>query len=285
MIHFGVYIGMETARHQEKPGLETALPSKNPMGPIRLDPQICSRWSTRENERTCLHISSRITAREMFELPIKQFFNVVDFSRNIRLFKKDGSYKKYVCSCIVNRFQWSMADDDEFKGRKDFDKLDKDPANYDSGSSRYISGEDDFSIYNNKWKPDIAWIAKAIELALQLWKWVIPTGNGNVYKPPPTDRLLSEIFASIQRSKLGIQDWSLSDLTVGLYLIYLQQASTDAMEDANGELISSEAIVQNLIYHTELAKGTYKDNATGLARNRHAEETCDSWHSWNSHCL
>lgn len=68
-------------------------------------------------------------------------------------------------------------------------------------------------------------------------------GNGNIYKPPPTDISLSEIFASIQRSKLGIQDWSLSDLTVGLYLIYLQQASTGATEDVKGELISSEAIV------------------------------------------
>ncbi|XP_075482211.1 uncharacterized protein LOC142522601 [Primulina tabacum] len=203
----------------------------------------------------------------MFELPIKQFFNIVDFNRSIRFFKKDGSYKKYVYSCIANRFQWSKADDDEFKGRKDIDKLDKSPANYDSGISRYISEEDDFSIYNDKWKPDIAWIAKALDPALQLWKWAIPKGNGNVYKPPPTDRSLSEIFSSIQRSKLGIQDWSLSDLTVGLYLIYLQQASTGAMEDVKGEFISSEAIVQDLIYHTELAKGAYKDNATGLARH------------------
>lgn len=72
---------------------------------------------------------------------------------------------------------------------------------------------------------------------------VCSTGNGNDKSPPPIDRSLAEIFSSIQRSKLGIQDWSLSDLTIGLYLIYLQQASTSAVEDVKGELISSESIV------------------------------------------
>lgn len=62
-------------------------------------------------------------------------------------------------------------------------------------------------------------------------------------KPPPTDRTLAEIFTSLQRSKLGLQDWSLSDITVGLYLIYLRQASTNAVEDLKGELISSESTV------------------------------------------
>lgn len=38
-------------------------------------------------------------------------------------------------------------------------------------------------------------------------------------EPAPTDRSLTDIFASIQRSKLGIQDWSLSDLAIDLYLI------------------------------------------------------------------
>lgn len=42
---------------------------------------------------------------------------------------------------------------------------------------------------------------------------------------------------------MGLQDWSLSDLTIGLYLIYLQQASTSAVEDVKGEEISSELIV------------------------------------------
>lgn len=52
-----------------------------------------------------------------------------------------------------------------------------------------------------------------------------------------------EIIASIQRSKIGIQDWSLSDLTIGLYLVYLRQTSGNTFEDIKGIQISSESIV------------------------------------------
>ncbi|KAF8009693.1 hypothetical protein BT93_J0625 [Corymbia citriodora subsp. variegata] len=100
-------------------------------------------------------------------------------------------------------------------------------------------------------------------------------GNGGQSRSgsPPTARSVSEIIASIQRSKIGVQDWSLSDLTVGLYLIYLRQASANPLEDINGNLISSDAVVQDLMYHTELAKGCYKDSAAGLARNSMLRES------------
>jgi hypothetical protein len=68
-------------------------------------------------------------------------------------------------------------------------------------------------------------------------------GDGIRNKPPPNNRSLTEIIAHIQRSKIGIQDWSLGDLTVGLYLIYLRQASTHPFEDLKGIQISSESIV------------------------------------------
>ncbi|EPS61543.1 hypothetical protein M569_13254, partial [Genlisea aurea] len=122
--------------------------------------------------------------------------------------------------------------------------------------------EEDSSNYN-KWKPEIAWLGRALEPALQLYKWALPSAN----KLPPTDRSISEIFSSIQRSKLGFQDWTLSDLTIGLYLLYLRQASSSAVDHVNGEIITSESIVHDLIYHLELAKGSYRDNAGGLARN------------------
>ncbi|KAK3441184.1 hypothetical protein EUGRSUZ_B01530 [Eucalyptus grandis] len=106
-------------------------------------------------------------------------------------------------------------------------------------------------------------------------RWALPTGNGGQSGSgsPPTARSVSEIIASIQRSKMGVQDWSLSDLTVGLYFIYLRQASANPLEDINGVLISSDAIVQDLMYHTELAKGCYKDSAAGLARNSMLRES------------
>ncbi|KAA8543351.1 hypothetical protein F0562_021154 [Nyssa sinensis] len=84
---------------------------------------------------------------------------------------------------------------------------------------------------------------------------------------------VSEIIASIQRSKLGLEDWSLSDLTIGLYLIYLRQASANPFDDVKGVQITSDLIVQDLIYHTELAKGAYKDSVTGLAKNSMLRES------------
>lgn len=53
---------------------------------------------------------------------------------------------------------------------------------------------------------------------------------------------------SIQRSKVGIQDWSLSDLTVGLYLIYLSQASSKKIEEFKGVQIFSDAMVISCLF-------------------------------------
>ncbi|RZB72140.1 hypothetical protein D0Y65_036465 [Glycine soja] len=98
-------------------------------------------------------------------------------------------------------------------------------------------------------------------------------GNEIGNKPPPSIRSLTEIIACIQRSKIGIQDWSLSDLTIGLYLIYLRQASTHPFEDIKGIPILSESIVQDLIYHIELAKGAYRDNPCSISRNSMLRES------------
>ncbi|XP_031262478.1 uncharacterized protein LOC116120653 [Pistacia vera] len=135
----------------------------------------------------------------------------------------------------------------------------------DSELAKYSSGDDDVS--DRKWKLELAWLTKAVEPALQLCGWAVPSGNGASHKSPPSSRSVSEILATIQRSKIGIEDWSLSDLTIGLYLIYLRQASLNPFEDVKGVQITSEAIVQDLIYHVELAKGSYKGGVSGLARH------------------
>ncbi|XP_044491447.1 uncharacterized protein LOC123215431 [Mangifera indica] len=93
------------------------------------------------------------------------------------------------------------------------------------------------------------------------------------HKSSPSSRSLTEILATIQRSKIGIGDWSLSDLAIGLYLIFLRQASLNPFEDVKGVQITSEAIVQDLIYHVELAKGSYKGGASGLARHSMLQES------------
>ncbi|KAH0924742.1 hypothetical protein HID58_016998 [Brassica napus] len=72
---------------------------------------------------------------------------------------------------------------------------------------------------------------------------------------------------NIQKSKLGIEGWTLGDLTIGLYLIYLRQASLSPFEDVKGVQVVSESTVSDLIYNAELAKGCYRDSVSGLAKN------------------
>ncbi|KAI3742665.1 hypothetical protein L1987_60357 [Smallanthus sonchifolius] len=140
-----------------------------------------------------------------------------------------------------------------------------------SGVSKYSTDEDDPN--SNKWKPELAWLTKTLEPALQLCRWPLPAGNADGNKIPPSSRSLAEILASIQRSKLEVQDWSLSDLTIGFYLVYLQQTSKYPFEDVKGVKISSDEVVQDLIYHVELAKGAYRGSAAALARNSMLRES------------
>ncbi|OMO78447.1 Lipase, class 3 [Corchorus capsularis] len=187
---------------------------------------------------------------------------------------------------ILNRFQsqWSKAE-----GIKELNKekeagdvaraslkreVDR-KAGYDTeGLFKYSSGDENYiGDSNTKWKLELAWLTKALEPALQLCRWALPIGNEVGGKTLPSTLSVSEIISSIQRSKIGIEGWSLSDLTIGLYLIYLRQASLNPFEDVKGVKITSDAIVQDLIYHVELAKGCYKDNATLLARTSMLRES------------
>ncbi|KAK9282229.1 hypothetical protein L1049_005143 [Liquidambar formosana] len=202
---------------------------------------------------------------------MKRLFHNIYCTKN--LLKKQESYRRFVYS-VLNRFQseWSKPD----KGEADVLKEAKDASqvplttridkqiDYDSGLSKYSSDNEDLS--DNKWRLEPAWLAKTLEPALQLCRSALQTGNVDGNKSSPSSRSLTDIIASIQRSMVGLQDWSLSDLTIGLYLIYLRQASANVFEDVKGVQISSESIVQDLLYHTELAKGAYKGNAAGLAR-------------------
>ncbi|KAK4720246.1 hypothetical protein R3W88_018584 [Solanum pinnatisectum] len=186
---------------------------------------------------------------------LKRFLNNIEFS--IGISRKHVSNQRSVYN-ILNRCQSNYSNTD---GHKPEEKS----ISHGPGCSKYDIDNGDF--HDNKWKLELAWLSKAVEPAVQLCRWALSTGNGNGDKLPPTNKSLAEIFASIQRSKLGLQDWSLTDLTIGLYLIYLQQASTSPIEDVTAEQIYSDLIVQDLIYHTELAKGSYKDCTAALARN------------------
>ncbi|KAG9155660.1 hypothetical protein Leryth_003948 [Lithospermum erythrorhizon] len=198
---------------------------------------------------------------------LKRLINDIDFS--MRVLRKRGLY----LNDVLKRYQSQrpMSEKPDRNVLKDMKETPHGGLNPEvveaarhSHISKYSSSDEEDRISNNKWKPEFAWLSKAFEPALQLYKWAVPAGNGIGDRIPPINKSLSEIFASIQRSKAGLQDWSFSDLTLGLYLMYLQQPSKK--EDVKGELVFSETIVQDLIYHTELAKGAYKDSATALAR-------------------
>ncbi|KAG6593056.1 Sn1-specific diacylglycerol lipase beta, partial [Cucurbita argyrosperma subsp. sororia] len=134
-----------------------------------------------------------------------------------------------------------------------------------SKTPKYFSDAEDISDSNRRL--ELAWLTKALKSASQLYRWALSSGDGIQNQIQPRSRSVSEIIASIQRSKMGIQEWSLSDLTIGLFLIYLRQASTNPLADIKGVQITSNAIVEDLIYYLELAKGCYKDSAAMLARN------------------
>ncbi|CAN6553998.1 unnamed protein product [Malus baccata var. baccata] len=144
-----------------------------------------------------------------------------------------------------------------------------------AGGISSSSSEDEDLVDSKRKRLELAWLPKVLEPALQLCRWALPTpaGHGVGNKTPPTTRSVSKIVASIQRSKIGIEDWSLSDLTIGLFLIYLRQASVNPFEAVNGVQVSSDSMVQDLIYHSELAKGSYKDNTAALARNTMLRES------------
>ncbi|KAK4573020.1 hypothetical protein RGQ29_031119 [Quercus rubra] len=208
---------------------------------------------------------------------LKRIFHNNHYTK--KLLKGQGTCQSYVYG-ILNRFQWQRSKADKAEAdllkeatdasqvslRSKVEKMED-----DSRLSKYSSDEEDFT--DGKWKLELAWLSKALEPALQLCRWALPTGDGIGNKSLPSSRSVSEIIASIQRSKIGIEDWSLSDLTVGLYLIYLRQVATKPFEDVKGVQISSDSIVHDLIYHLELAKGSYKDSPAMLARNSMLRES------------
>ncbi|CAO2818805.1 unnamed protein product [Amaranthus hypochondriacus] len=166
-------------------------------------------------------------------------------------------------SKIGNKDSYETLKRPELIGRKE----------HDPAVGKYSSDDDD-DVQDSKQKLELAWLTKALEPALQFCRWAIPTaGNGSESKIPPTSRSIAEIFASIQKSKIGIQDWSLSDVTVGLFLVYLRQTSSVAHENVKGVQITSESTIEDLIYHLELARGSYRDTAVGLAKQSMLRES------------
>ncbi|KAK8945130.1 hypothetical protein KSP39_PZI008674 [Platanthera zijinensis] len=177
---------------------------------------------------------------------------------------RSDAYQQLLSGLLNRRLSQQINVEDE-KTVGNTDSLKDSSSTTDIELVRDSSDDDDSS--GRKWKVEPAWLSKALEPALQLYKWASTAGIGEKKITPPSTRSLSEILTDLQASKAGIQEWSLSDLTVGLYLIHLSQASAAKVEDFKGDKINSELMVQKLIYHLELAKGCYKDSTSSVARH------------------
>lgn len=207
----------------------------------------------------------------MSNIFLKRLVDNIEFS--VKLLRKQKIYERVVCN-VVNLYKSQWFKVENFKAP--VVKEGKDGA--EAPLRKYLEkkresrlgtkncSSDKDGVNSNGGESEIAWLTKKLEPALQLCRRALPSGIEPEKKIPPISRSVSEIIASIQRSKLVFKDWSLSDLTLGLYLIYLQQASTNPLDDVQGIQISSEPIVHDLIYHTELAKGAYRASVAGLAK-------------------
>lgn len=96
--------------------------------------------------------------------------------------KRQGTYQSYVYS-LLNRFQLQrskvdMVEADILKEAKDApqvsfkSKVERAIGN-DSSLSKHSSDND---LSDRKWRLELAWLTKALEPALQLCRWALPTG-------------------------------------------------------------------------------------------------------------
>ncbi|KAI5058531.1 hypothetical protein GOP47_0026701 [Adiantum capillus-veneris] len=127
------------------------------------------------------------------------------------------------------------------------------------------SDEDDEKV--GRWNSQLAWLNNILESALSLYKRALPPGESEKTAKPAMTRSLVDIALNLHKSTMtGMQQWSLGDLTFGLYLLSLRHASEMDTDTISGEQISSPSVVADLIYHAELAKGAYMKSAATLAR-------------------
>eukprot|EP01018_Ginkgo_biloba_P034232 Gb_24173 [translate_table: standard] len=94
----------------------------------------------------------------------------------------------------------------------------------------------------NKWSSHLAWVSSVLEPALQLYRRVLPPGDAESGAGPASTRSLVEIATSLHRSTAGMQEWSLGDLTLGLYLLSLRHASEMAVDNIR-EMLTKKKIL------------------------------------------
>lgn len=118
-----------------------------------------------------------------------------------------------------------------------------------------------------RWNSQLPWLSNVLESAVSMYKRALPPGDTQKVGKAATARSLVDIALNLHRSATtGMQQWSLGDLSFGLYLLSLSHASEMTVDTIIGEQVLSANVVEDLIYHVELAKGAYKKNPAALAQ-------------------
>jgi len=93
---------------------------------------------------------------------------LADYTKNF--LKRQGTYQSYVYS-LLNRFQLQRS------------KVDSPQVSFKSKVERAIGNDSSLSkhscdndLSDRKWRLELAWLTKALEPALQLCRWALPTG-------------------------------------------------------------------------------------------------------------
>ncbi|KAL2635883.1 hypothetical protein R1flu_007362 [Riccia fluitans] len=116
------------------------------------------------------------------------------------------------------------------------------------------------------WKNQLSWFSNIVEPALQNHRTPHPEELAESYDGSASARSLVEVAASLIKSTAGMQQWTLGDITLGLYLLSLRHTDELAVDAFNGEQVTSDYKVQKWIHHLELAWGAYMKNPAALAR-------------------
>ncbi|XP_076933024.1 uncharacterized protein LOC143598772 [Bidens hawaiensis] len=106
----------------------------------------------------------------------------------------------------------------------------------------------------DKLNQDVNWLSKALK---------VESSHPKVdNQEEQTERWgrFSHIITSNKKSKEGIPEWNMSNLTIALYLLYNQKASNIQPRCIKGSTISDKKMVEEMIYNLDLAIWAYYNN-------------------------
>ncbi|KAL3683933.1 hypothetical protein R1sor_001955 [Riccia sorocarpa] len=115
------------------------------------------------------------------------------------------------------------------------------------------------------WKGQLSWFNNIVE-PVQNRRTPQPEELAESYDGSASASSLLEVAATLIKSTAGMQQWTLADITLGLYLLSMRHTNELGMDTFHGEQVTSDHTVQKWIHYLELAWGAYMKNPAALAR-------------------